>query len=188
MVKSKRKTERKTKIRRTIREPNFNAIEKVLGKRDLQYLTKINMQKKGNDNALILERIFENILIGNKINSQDLYELGIDLLLIRKFQAQTIEAYNQGEMSILEYNNAMEKLSKTFTQIHRNREDIAFRHVGNQTAEENRKQRQDWIYLVYEALHEIVDNENIERSELLKEFQKKMTDPERVKRYRANNN
>ena len=64
------------------------------------------------------------------------------------------------------------------------------KEIGNVNTklEENRKQIQDWVYLVYEALHEIVDNKNIERSELIKEFQKRITDPERVKRYRANNN
>lgn len=119
-----------TKTRRYIREPNWAAIEKVLGKKDLRNIVMGIANNNITTRTNLIKKMF-----GKWSKSDDLGERWdgnmfndmIDLMTLRTLQMDTRASFETGELTIEEYSKLVAEQAKTYGYIMHNRESRALK-------------------------------------------------------------
>ncbi len=165
-------------IKKVIRDPNWNAIEKVIGRRELEYLILNKALKDGttDHDAPLFKRIFGQY--GKESISEDwgenILSESIDLMRIRILQAETQEKYEAGLMPLEEYHTLVTEQSKSFVFIKEKIENRAAKLIEGYTPEEILLQIKNYMFLVVKTIKEVVDDVGISRKDISDEFARRI--------------
>lgn len=165
-------------IKKVTRDPAWSAIEKVIGRRDLEYLILNKALKDGatDHDAPLFKRIFGQY--GKESISEDwgenIFSESIDLMRIRMLQAETQERYEAGLLPLEEYHDLVTEQSKSFVYIKEKIENRAAKLIEGYTPEEILLQIKNYMFLVIKTLKEVVEDVGIDRKDISDEFARRI--------------
>jgi len=171
-------TKERKEIRKVVRDPNFYAIEKVLGKRELEYLilNKALLEGKEQRDAPLFQQIFGKY--GSALKEENwgdnIFSESIDLLRIRYLQAETQRQFENGLISFDEYNRMVTEQSKAYVFIKDNLESRATNLIKGYTPEEIIMQIKRFVFMVIKTIEEVVNDVNVDRKDIPSELARKI--------------
>ncbi len=168
LIGHKEETVRKT----VVRDPSFYAIEKVLGKREIEYivLNRAIQEGKEDKDAPLFKKIFgewgkenSDLLEGFEDN---IFSETIDLLKFRHIQSETMTRYNQGRLSFEDWEEMTRKQSKDYLAISDKIERRAMGLIDGYTPHELLLQIKQFTFTVIQSLEEVVNDIAIDRPDI----------------------
>jgi len=165
-------------IKKVTRDPNWYAIEKVIGRRELEYLilNKALKDGKADHDAPLFKRIFGQY--GKDSITEDwgenIFSESIDLMRIRILQAETQEKYEAGLLPLEEYHDLVTEQSKSFVFIKEKIENRAAKLIEGYTPEEILMQIKNYMFLVVKTIKDVVDDVDIDRKDISDEFARRI--------------
>lgn len=131
--------EKKTVKKTFTREPNWTAVEKVLGRKDLRNVIMGNTQDDVKTRTSIIHQLFGKWMGSDELGARwdgNVFNDMVDLMTIRSLQADTRIAYERGELTIEEYSKLVTEQTKTYGYIVHNRESRALKLLGGKSYSE----------------------------------------------------
>jgi len=166
------------KIKEITRDPSFAVIEKVLGRREIEYIVLNKALKEGKEDpkAPIFKRIFG--AWGQDEFSEDfkenIFSDSIDLIKLRQIQAETQNRYDQGRLPFEEYEKMVQEQSKAFVAIKDKIERRAMGLVEGYSPQELILQVREFTNRLLKLLDETVNDTGIRRKDIPAELARKI--------------
>ena len=153
-----------------IRDPSFAAIEKVIGRKELEYLVLNKALKDGlaDPQAPLFEQIFGKW--GESVKHEkwgtNPFSDAIDLAKLRILQAETQQRFETGLSSFDEYQDAVISQSKAFHYIKSNMEDRSRKMFGKSSYAEILEEIDQFIQLYINTIEEVINDVGISRKQI----------------------
>ena len=167
-------------IRKTVvRDPSYYAIEKVLGKREIEYivLNKAIQDGKEDKDSPLFKRMFgdwgehSRELKGFEDN---IFSDTLDLIKLRHIQAETMKRYDQGRLSFEEWELMTRNQSKDYISVKDKIERRAMGLIEGYTPQELLLQIKQFVFMLNKTLEEVVNDIGINRQDIPAELSRKI--------------
>lgn len=165
-------------IKKYIREPSWQAIEKVLGKKQLRNIIYDHLHNRTNINGVgMVSKMFgawmEDSDLDDKWNGSLINDV-LDLMLIRTVQAEIRTEYEAGGMELEEYTKLIMDTTKNFGYIAHNRESRAIKLLGGKSFSEIMDGVQVQIQVMIDMMEAVVNDVDIKRKQIPTEVLKRI--------------
>lgn len=165
--------------RDVIRDPSYYAIEKVLGKREIEYivLSKAIEQGKEDKDSPVFKRIFgdwgkDNVLTDGF--EDNIFSDTIDLIKLRQAQLETQKRYDQGRLSFEEWEKMVRDQSKDYVTMKDKIERRAIGLIEGYTPQELIMQIRQFTFMIIQTLEEVINDVGIDRADIPAELGRKI--------------
>lgn len=162
-----------------VRDPSYYAIEKVLGKREIEYivLNKAIEAGKEDKDSPIFKRIFGDWGKDNTITDgfeDNIFSDTIDLIKLRQAQLETQNRYDQGRLSFEEWEKMVRDQSKDYVTMKDKIERRAMGLIEGYTPQELIMQIRQFTFMLIHTLEEVVNDIGIDRANIPAELGRKI--------------
>lgn len=182
-------TKRKKKVRRYTREPNWKAIEKVLGKNELRNIVYGTLKdSKEIKNINIVNQLFGKWIRSDELGAQwngSILDDQLDLMMMRTLQAETRRLYEGGKLSFKEYNRDTIEQTKNYGYLANNREKRAIKLLKGKSYSSILIMMQAQVQDILNIVEEVCNDINIKRREIPNEIFKKVRKLSRIRGFSA---
>ncbi len=167
-----------TKRKTVTRDPSFAVIEKVLGRREIEYivLNKAINEGKEDPNAPLFKRLFGDWGHDELTEhmEENIFSDSIDLIKLRQIQAETQKRFDQGLLPFEEYEKMVQDQSKSYITLKDKIERRAMGLVEGYSPQELILQIRQFTHMLLTQLDETVNDLGIDRADIPAELSRKI--------------